>query len=78
MIKEGHSIDWENSRAISFTKPLVPRLVKESIKSLIIKEGHSTIETAFPHLKLGPLYLSVAGPPHTMPCNTAGKGAGHK
>jgi hypothetical protein len=31
-ITEGHRIDWENSGAISFTKAMVPRLVKESIE----------------------------------------------
>jgi hypothetical protein len=29
---EEHKIDWENSGAISFTKAIVPRLVKESIE----------------------------------------------
>jgi predicted GIY-YIG superfamily endonuclease len=31
-LKEGHKIEWEKSGAISFKKPKVPRLVKESME----------------------------------------------
>ena len=47
-INEGHNIDWENSGVISFTKPLVPRLVKQSIeifnhKGRALNNGNSPV-----------------------------------